>query len=234
VNVNLKAGFTFANALRTFLRQDPDIIMIGEIRDLETAEIAIQAAQTGHLVLSTLHTNSAAETINRLIHMGVPQYQLATSLSLVIAQRLIRLLCTHCKVPSLLSQPDLIENDFSIYSPNPDPSQCKHCKLGYLGRTAIYECMPISIELQTLMLNNASVLELNHQALKGGMWHLRTSALHKVKLGLSSLAAKSRSMSSVDPHPLFKPDLLKSIEVLEALVMVSVAASACLNQRIRA
>jgi len=178
VNVNLKAGLTFANALRSFLRQDPDVIMIGEIRDLETASIAIQAAQTGHLVLSTVHTNSAVETINRLLHMGIPPYQLATSCSLVIAQRLIRLLCSHCKITSLLPQQ---------FSPNLEPNQCKHCKLGYSGRTAIYECMPISTEIQNLILNNASVIELKHLAVKEGMWDLRRSALHKVELGISSL-----------------------------------------------
>jgi type IV pilus assembly protein PilB len=193
VNVNLKAGLTFANALRSFLRQDPDVIMIGEIRDAETAEIATKASETGHLVLSTLHTNSAAETINRLIHMGIPYYQLATSLTLIVAQRLIRILCSHCKI--LNQYPETIipasypsMEPSIIYSPNLQSTpSCPHCKFGYQGRTAIYECMPLSMDLQKMILNKASVLDLENQALQEGMWNLRTSAMNKVKQGITSL-----------------------------------------------
>lgn len=148
VQINIKADMTFANALRAFLRQDPDVVMVGEIRDLETAEISIKAAQTGHLVLSTLHTNSAPETITRLLNMGVPAYNVASSISLIIAQRLARRLCSKCKTPEQLPREELIRQGFSeqqiqdmvLYA----PKGCESCTEGYKGRVGIYEVMKIT------------------------------------------------------------------------------------------
>jgi type IV pilus assembly protein PilB len=177
VNINLKTGFTFATALKTFLRQDPDIIMVGEMRDFETADIGVKAAQTGHLVLSTLHTNSAAETITRLMHMGIAPYNIATSITLVIAQRLIRKLCPACKRPD-----DMSADGFYI------PVGCEQCYQGYKGRTGIYELLPMTSTLSEAILQGASSLEINRLALQSGMQSLHSSALNKARAGITSLA----------------------------------------------
>ncbi|HSW70391.1 MAG TPA: type IV-A pilus assembly ATPase PilB, partial [Gammaproteobacteria bacterium] len=168
VNINLKTGLTFAVALRAFLRQDPDIIMVGEIRDLETAEIAIKASQTGHLVLSTLHTNSAPETISRLISMGVESYNLATSLTVVVAQRLLRVLCNFCKRKQELPEAILLKEGFNkedlpglqLY----EAASCEHCLQGFKGRTGIFEVMPISIEMSELIMAGGNTLRMAEQA----------------------------------------------------------------------
>ncbi len=197
VNVNNKVGLTFASALRAFLRQDPDIIMVGEIRDLETAEISIKAAQTGHLVLSTLHTNSAPETLTRLQNMGVPPFNIASSVHLIVAQRLARRLCKHCKVlneeipDKALIQLGFDEAQISsldIY----EPVGCGKCSNGYKGRVGIYQVMPISTKMETMIMNGANSLELAEQALKEGINDLRQSALSKVREGITSLAELER------------------------------------------
>ncbi|NMP15795.1 type IV-A pilus assembly ATPase PilB [Thalassotalea sp. Y01] len=196
VQINNKAGLTFAEALKSFLRQDPDIVMVGEIRDLETAEIAIKAAQTGHLVLSTLHTNSAAETLTRLLNMGVPSYNVASSVSLIIAQRLARRLCNHCKEVDDISEQALIELGFdaaevsgiTIYK----PKGCDECTKGYKGRVGIYEVMKISSANAKLIMDGGSSLEIADQAQKEGYNNLRQSALLKAKAGVTSLAEVSR------------------------------------------
>lgn len=192
VNINPNVGLTFAETLRAFLRQDPDVIMIGEIRDLETAEIAVQAAQTGHLVLSTLHTNSAAETLTRLINIGVPLFNIASSISLIIAQRLARRLCSHCKmVRSDLTSCHLIELGFaavdaktlSIYQAN----GCNQCTNGYRGRIALFEIIPMSQELNRLIMLGKSPHELLKQAQTEGMLTLYQDGLEKIKRGLTSI-----------------------------------------------
>lgn len=196
VNVNLKAGLTFATTLRAFLRQDPDVIMVGEIRDVETAEIAVKAAQTGHMVLSTLHTNSAADSLTRMINMGVPAYNLATSVSLVVAQRLARKLCQYCKVPITVPAPALLEmgfketeiKDIQLFG----PKGCEHCKEGYKGRLGIYEFLPVSSSIETIIMKGGDALAIAAQAEKEGMWNLRTSGLNKAKLGLLSLEEINR------------------------------------------
>lgn len=196
VNVNPRVGLTFAEALRSFLRQDPDVIMVGEIRDLETAEIAIKAAQTGHLVLSTLHTNSAPETLTRLLNMGVPPFNIASSVHLIIAQRLARRLCEHCKRPVQIPAEVLRHMGFSeaeiptlkIY----EPVGCSECSRGYKGRVGIYQVMPISAEMGRMIMNGANSLELAEQALKEGILDLRRSALNKVRQGITSLAEVER------------------------------------------
>ncbi len=193
VNVNEKAGLTFAAALRAFLRQDPDIIMVGEIRDLETADIAIKAAQTGHLVLSTLHTNDAPSTLTRLVNMGVAPFNIAASVNLITAQRLARRLCPKCKVPhhdlprqALLdagfTEQDL-EGDWQPYK----PVGCSACHDGYKGRVGIYQVMPVSEAIQQLILRGASALEIAEQARREGVRTLRESGLRKVKMGITSL-----------------------------------------------
>ena len=197
VNVNVKAGLTFATALRSFLRQDPDVIMVGEIRDLETAEIAIKAAQTGHMVLSTLHTNGAPETLNRLINMGVPAFNVATSVNLIIAQRLARKLCTFCKEAVTLPQKTLIEFGFTEDEINQGlhlfkAVGCKKCKDGYKGRIGIYEVMPISKMIGEIIMNGGTSLDIANQAIKEGVWFLHKSGLNKVKKGLTSLEELSR------------------------------------------
>ncbi|KJR27975.1 MULTISPECIES: type IV-A pilus assembly ATPase PilB [Vibrio] len=193
VQVQPKIGFGFAQALRSFLRQDPDIVMVGEIRDLETAEIAIKAAQTGHLVLSTLHTNSAAETIVRLSNMGIASFNLASSLSLIIAQRLARRLCRHCKQPQRLS-PALQELGLNqqdgLYRAN--PQGCNECNQGYSGRVGIYEVMPFDDAMAEALLKGASVQSLEMLARKKGMLTLRESGLEKVKQGITSIAELQR------------------------------------------
>jgi type IV pilus assembly protein PilB len=197
VNVNPKAGLTFADALRAFLRQDPDVIMVGEIRDLETAEIAIKAAQTGHLVLSTLHTNSAPETLTRLMNMGVPAFNIASSIHLIVAQRLARRLCEKCKrhnpdiPPEALKQLGFKAEDIptlKIY----EPVGCPDCSKGYKGRVGIYQVMPISQEMGRMIMNGSNSIEIADQARKEGTWDLRQSGLHKVKLGITSLAELER------------------------------------------
>jgi type IV pilus assembly protein PilB len=197
VNVYPKVGLTFANALRAFLRQDPDVIMVGEIRDLETAEIAIKAAQTGHLVLSTLHTNDAPQTLTRLMNMGVPPYNIATSVNLIIAQRLGRRLCPGCKKPHDVPREALLEEGFTeaeikaglkIYS----AVGCDQCVNGYKGRVGIYQVMPISEEMQRLIMEGANAIALATQANKEGVADLRQSALKKVKDGLISLEEANR------------------------------------------
>ena len=196
VNVNPRQGLDFAQALRSFLRQDPDVIMVGEIRDLETAEIAIKAAQTGHLVLSTLHTNSAAETLTRLHNMGIPGFNIATSVSLIIAQRLARKLCSHCKKPIEIPRETLIKEGFpeerighfTIY----EPVGCDHCNGGYKGRVGIYEVVKNTPELQRLIMAEGNSLEIDIQMRRDGFDDLRTSGLHKAMQGITSLEEINR------------------------------------------
>jgi type IV pilus assembly protein PilB len=192
VNVNPKVGLTFASALRAFLRQDPDVIMVGEIRDLETAEIAIKAAQTGHLVLSTLHTNDAPKTLTRLVDMGVKPYAIATSVSLIIAQRLARKLCSNCKAPVDMPAEALLKEGFSeeeiaagikIYK----PVGCSSCTDGYRGRTGLYQVMPVSEDIQKIILQDGNAVDIAAQSAAEGIWDLRKSGLEKVKSGLTSL-----------------------------------------------
>lgn len=196
VNVNPKVGLTFATALRSFLRQDPDIIMVGEIRDLETAEIGIKASQTGHLVLSTLHTNSAPETVTRLMSMGIASYNLATSLTIVVAQRLVRVLCDRCKVVEKFPEEVLIREGFAkediptlnLYG----PGTCEHCIQGYKGRIGIFEVMPISTDMANLIMQGGNTMDLAKLAAKEGVTTLRESGLKKVKEGVTSLAELNR------------------------------------------
>ncbi|AOV17896.1 type IV-A pilus assembly ATPase PilB [Acidihalobacter aeolianus] len=198
VNVNPKVGLTFAEALRAFLRQDPDVVMVGEIRDLETAEIAIKAAQTGHLVLSTLHTNDAPQTLTRLMNMGVPTYNIANSVSLIIAQRLARRLCPHCKQPHDVPHETLIDEGFSpdevaelkIFKAN--PQGCNKCSSGYKGRLGIYQVMPVSEEMGRLIMAGGNAMDLAEQAKKEDIDDLRTSGLRKVRSGITSLDELNR------------------------------------------
>jgi type IV pilus assembly protein PilB len=192
VNVNPKVGLTFAAAMRAFLRQDPDVIMVGEVRDLETAEIAIKAAQTGHLVLSTLHTNDAPQTLTRLIDMGVKPYAIATSVSLIIAQRLARRLCPNCKQPVDIPKEALLKEGFQeadvaaglkIYV----PKGCASCTDGYKGRVGIYQVLPVTESIARIILTGGSAVDIGAQAAKEGVWDLRRSGLEKVKQGLTSI-----------------------------------------------
>ncbi len=196
VNVNPKVGLTFANALRAFLRQDPDVIMVGEIRDLETAEIAIKAAQTGHLVLSTLHTNDAPQTLTRLANMGVPSYNIASSVSLIIAQRLGRKLCDHCKTTHDVPHDVLLAEGFSEEEIGSFPIYravgCDKCTGGYKGRVGIFQVMPISEEMGRIIMENGNALELAEQAKREGIKDLRQSGLDKVRAGLTSLEEVNR------------------------------------------
>ena len=193
VNINEKAGLTFATALRSFLRQDPDIIMVGEIRDLETAEIAIKAAQTGHLVLSTLHTNDAPSTLTRLVNMGVPSYNVAASVLLITAQRLARRLCPNCKKPVDIPAEALLNAGFTEADLDGSwqayrAEGCDICKqTGYKGRVGIYQVMPISDEINHIILKNGSNRDIAEQALREGVLDLRQAGLLKVKSGLTSL-----------------------------------------------
>ncbi len=200
VHINLKAGLTFASALRSFLRQDPDVVMVGEIRDLETAEIAIKAAQTGHLVLSTLHTNSAAETLTRLINMGVPGYNIASSVNLIIAQRLARRLCPECKQEEHIPEHELlllgfkqqqIDAGFNTFK----PVGCEHCSGGYKGRVGIYEVMKMSDEIARTIMEGGNSLQIAEQAKLQGMRDLRESGLLKVLQGVTSIAEVNRVTS---------------------------------------
>ncbi len=192
VNVNDKAGLTFAVALKAFLRQDPDIIMVGEIRDLETADIAIKAAQTGHLVLSTLHTNDAPTTLTRMRNMGIAPFNIASSVILITAQRLARRLCPQCKAPMDIPREALVDAGFDemdldgSWTPY-KPVGCSACNNGYKGRVGIYEVMPISEDMQRIILADGSALEIAEQARQEGVRSLRESALHKVKIGVTSL-----------------------------------------------
>lgn len=196
VAVNPRIGLSFATALRAFLRQDPDIIMVGEIRDLETAEIAIKASQTGHLVLSTLHTNSAAETLTRLRNMGIPSFNLATSVSLIIAQRLCRRLCSYCKKPIKLPDSTLLDagfekdqlEDLQLFS----PVGCDACTEGYKGRVGIYEVVPVTDGISRIIMQDGNSIEIADQARKEGFNNLRQSALEKVAKGLTSLDEANR------------------------------------------
>ncbi|WP_144775874.1 type IV-A pilus assembly ATPase PilB [Marinobacter maritimus] len=197
VNVNNRVGLGFAEALRAFLRQDPDVIMVGEIRDLETANIAIKAAQTGHLVLSTLHTNSAAETLTRMMNMGVPAFNIATSVSLIIAQRLGRRLCSSCKQPGdvpkdvLLTEgftQEQIDTGFKLYH----PKGCDKCNNGYKGRVGIYEVVKVTEKLASMIMEEASSIKIAQQAQAEGFRNLRQSALMKVIEGVTSLEEANR------------------------------------------
>jgi type IV pilus assembly protein PilB len=192
VNVNPKVGLTFAAALRAFLRQDPDVVMVGEIRDIETAEIALKAAQTGHLVLSTLHTNDAPQTLTRLVDMGVKPYAIATSVSLIIAQRLARRLCNHCKQPLGVPVDALLKEGFTqaeitaglkIYG----PKGCGNCTDGYKGRVGIYQVMPVTDAIGRIIMEGGNAISIADQAKKEGVWDLRTAGLNKVRNGLTSL-----------------------------------------------
>ena len=191
VNVNPKVGLTFASALKAFLRQDPDIIMVGEIRDLETAEISIKAAQTGHLVLSTLHTNSAPETLTRLVNMGVPTFSIASSVHLIVAQRLARRLCKKCKTEADIPESALIKFGFDEKEVSSlkifEPVGCGECSGGYKGRVGIYQVMPVSEEMEIMIMNDANSLEIADQAKKEKVNDLRDSALQKVREGVTSL-----------------------------------------------
>ena len=201
VNVNAKVGLTFSAALKSFLRQDPDIVMVGEIRDLETAEIAIKAAQTGHMVMSTLHTNSAPETLTRLRNMGVPSFNIATSVNLVIAQRLARRLCPQCKIPSDIpdlsllemgfKEDDLKHPDFQVYQ----PVGCSECRDGYKGRVGIYEVMKVTPEISKIIMEDGNALEIAAASEKSGFNNLRRSGLMKVMQGVTSLQEVNRVTS---------------------------------------
>jgi type IV pilus assembly protein PilB len=193
VNVNEKAGLTFAAALKSFLRQDPDIIMVGEIRDLETADISIKAAQTGHLVLSTLHTNDAPTTLTRLRNMGIAPFNIASSVILITAQRLARRLCPTCKTPidvppNALLDAGFTEDELDGSWVSYKPVGCSACNNGYKGRVGIYQVMPITEAIQRIILEDGSALDIANQAKLEGIRSLRQSGLHKVKLGMTSLA----------------------------------------------
>ncbi len=197
VNMNPKTGLTFAAALRSFLRQDPDIVMVGEIRDLETAEIAVKAAQTGHLVLSTLHTNDAPQSLTRLANMGVPAFNIASSILLIMAQRLARRLCPHCKEPEDIPREALREEGFTdaeidvgitIYR----PVGCDRCNNGYRGRVGIFQVMKVSEEIGRLIMEGGNAIQLAEQAKREGVADLRRSGLRKVKAGITSLEELNR------------------------------------------
>jgi type IV pilus assembly protein PilB len=198
VNVNPKVGLTFASALRAFLRQDPDVIMVGEIRDLETAEIAIKAAQTGHLVLSTLHTNDAPQTLTRMVDMGVKPYAIATSVSLIIAQRLARRLCPSCKQPLDLPHDALLREGFSeqqVATPGFKVYKhvgCSQCTDGYKGRIGIYEVLPVTDAIGRIILEGGSAPHIAEEARKAGVWDLRTAGLKKVMDGMTTLEEVNR------------------------------------------
>ncbi|CAB1274305.1 type IV-A pilus assembly ATPase PilB [Candidatus Nitrosacidococcus tergens] len=197
VNVHPKVGLTFASALRSFLRQDPDVIMVGEIRDLETAEIAIKAAQTGHMVLSTLHTNDAPQTLTRLVNMGVPSYNIASAVSLIIAQRLVRRLCTHCKTEEHIPDQVLLEEGFTEEQIADRPifykaNGCDYCAGGYKGRIGIYQVMPVSEIMGEIIMCGGNSMELADQAKKEGISDLRQSGVKKIISGVTSLEEVNR------------------------------------------
>jgi type IV pilus assembly protein PilB len=193
--VNDKQGLTFAAALKSFLRQDPDIIMIGEIRDLETADMAIKAASTGHMVLSTLHTNDAPATLTRLMNMGVAPFNIASAVSLITAQRLARRLCKSCKVPvdvpkEALLDVGFIEEDFKekfqLY--NPKEGGCEMCNNGYKGRVGIYQVMPVTDAISRIIMKHGTAHDIADQAKLEGVNDLRRSGILKAKQGLTSMA----------------------------------------------
>ncbi|WP_420426473.1 type IV-A pilus assembly ATPase PilB [Algiphilus sp.] len=198
VNVNPRVGLTFAAALKAFLRQDPDVIMVGEVRDLETAEIAIKAAQTGHLVLSTLHTNDAPQTLTRLLNMGVPAYNIASSVSLIIAQRLAKRLCVHCRKEADIPRVELLKEGFTeeqvdsegftIY----EAQGCDECHSGYKGRTGIYQVMPVSETIGRMIMEGKNAIDVADQAEREGVLDLRQSALKKVRDGIIDLKEANR------------------------------------------
>ncbi|MDD5275800.1 MAG: type IV-A pilus assembly ATPase PilB [Methylovulum sp.] len=196
VNVNVKAGLTFANALRAFLRQDPDVIMVGEIRDLETADIAVKAAQTGHLVLSTLHTNDAPQTLNRLMQMGVAPFNIVSAVNLIMAQRLARRLCEHCKAPVKYPDKVLLSAGFKedelasleIFK----AVGCERCTNGYKGRVGIYQVMTLSENMCQMILEGGNALQLTRLAKEEGINDLRASGLNKVRMGITSLEEVDR------------------------------------------
>ncbi len=196
VNVNPKVGLTFSAALKAFLRQDPDIIMVGEIRDIETAEIAIKAAQTGHMVLSTLHTNDAPQTLSRLMNMGVAPFNIASAVSLIIAQRLGRRLCSHCKEPADIPKEALIKEGF--HENETDSLKlykavgCDQCNEGYKGRVGIYQVMPISEEMGRIIMSDGNAIDIADQAKKEGIPDLHDSALEKARQGVTSLEEINR------------------------------------------
>ncbi len=193
ININERASLGFADALRAFLRQDPDIIMLGEIRDLETAEIAIKASQTGHMVLSTLHTNDAPSTLTRLLNMGVPAFNVASAVHLIVAQRLVRKLCISCKEPIKLPEKALREMGFkdknldelSLFQKN--EKGCSTCTDGYRGRVGIFQVMPISEAIKTLIMEGCTEQDIEKQALNEGTVDLRTAGLQKIRDGITSL-----------------------------------------------
>ncbi|HUO82875.1 MAG TPA: type IV-A pilus assembly ATPase PilB [Gammaproteobacteria bacterium] len=197
VNVNPKVGLTFASALRAFLRQDPDIIMVGEIRDLETAEIAIKAAQTGHLVLSTLHTNDAPRTLTRMVDMGVKPYAIASSVTIIIAQRLTRRLCNNCKEPKSIPAEALLQEGFTTADLDAGltvlgPVGCSQCVDGYKGRVGIYQVMPLSDEMGRIIMEGGNSMQIQQQAVREDVWDLRRSGLQKIKDGITSLEEINR------------------------------------------
>ena len=206
VNVQDKPGLTFAVALRAFLRQDPDILMVGEIRDLETANIAVQAAQTGHLVLSTLHTNDATSTLVRLRNMGAANYNIAASVSLITAQRLVRCLCPHCKQKTALQATALLQagmpanwlpsDTVDVYT----PQGCERCHKGFSGRTGIFQVMPMSAAMQTLVMGDAGAQALALQAQREGVPSLRLAGLRKVLSGITSLDEVLAATSEDEAH----------------------------------
>ena len=198
VNVYPRVGLTFASALRAFLRQDPDVIMVGEIRDLETAEIAIKAAQTGHMVLSTLHTNDAPQTLTRLVNMGVPAYNIASSVSLIIAQRLARRLCEQCKQKADVPDEELLSEGFKkdeldglkLFEANPEG--CDSCTGGYKGRVGIYQVMPVTDKIGQIIMEGGNARDIEQQAEADGVIDLRRAGLNKAKAGLLGLAEVNR------------------------------------------
>ncbi|MES9844219.1 MAG: type IV-A pilus assembly ATPase PilB [Candidatus Sedimenticola sp. 6PFRAG5] len=196
VNMNTKTGLTFAEALRAFLRQDPDIVMVGEIRDLETAEIAVKAAQTGHLVLSTLHTNDAPQTLTRLANMGVPPFNIASSVLLIMAQRLARRLCEFCKTPDDVPKEALLEEGFKEDELNSlevyKAVGCDRCTQGYKGRVGIFQVMPVSEEMGRMIMEGGTSIQLAQEAENEGVASLRESGLRKVKAGVISLEELNR------------------------------------------
>ena len=195
VQQNEKQGMTFARALRSFLRQDPDVIMVGEIRDLETAEIAVKAAQTGHLVLSTLHTNDAPQSVTRLMNMGIPSYNITSAVNLVMAQRLVRRL-HRCKVPSELPPEALLQAGFAedeldgltLY----EPKGCADCNEGYRGRIGVFQVMPITDSIARIILEDGNAMQIADQARTEGVNDLRQSALNKVREGITDLIEINR------------------------------------------
>ena len=198
VNVNVKQGLTFAVALKAFLRQDPDVIMVGEVRDLETAEIAIKAAQTGHLVLSTLHTNDAPQTLTRLLNMGVPAYNVASCVTLIIAQRLARKLCKHCRKADLVPKEELLREGFTVEQISASgftiykAQGCDQCNNGYKGRTGLYQVMPVTDAISRVIMEGGNAIDIADQAAREGVRTLRQSALRKVLDGTIDLTEANR------------------------------------------